>query len=329
MTSDENTGKLKKDLDDTKFALAEVRASLHKATVLRSDLRGLMQLSGAREGAELPAELGWARQRSARNGPIGGMLSLVVPGVFLGNRQAAADRDLLRKHRIVAVVCVGARPVHSDVVYRHISVLDDGSQSLLPYLASASDFITTQLERGCVLVHCQGGISRSPTVVLGFLLHARRLRLPEAAEVLYIARPAVRPRAIFLADVAALALQLSEQADGQANATDSKLWADVVERIGSIDVASLVTADLSSPDAVRAECRRLVQQIGERCTTAVFGVPKPLLPDAEHEAREVVRCFAKSRNPTRRVVVQTQPSEAELGAIPVEASVGDTAGEFV
>ena len=36
------------------------------------------------------------------------------------------------------------------------------------------------------------GMSRSPTVVLGFLLHARRLRLPEAAEVLHIARPAVK-----------------------------------------------------------------------------------------------------------------------------------------
>ena len=70
----------------------------------RSDLRGPTQLSGAREDVELTLELGWARQRSALHWPIGGMTSLVVLGVFLGNRQAAADRELLRirKNRATA-----------------------------------------------------------------------------------------------------------------------------------------------------------------------------------------------------------------------------------
>ena len=63
-------------------------------------------------------------------------------------RSTDAYRQASRTLSLPCVLACGPCTATSCIV----SVLDDGSQSLLPHLASASDFVTTQLERGCVLV---------------------------------------------------------------------------------------------------------------------------------------------------------------------------------
>lgn len=143
---------------------------------------------------------------------------LVAPGLYLGNKQAGADYDRLQRTGVVAVCTVGAKPGTAPCVYHHIRVQDDGVSSMLPFLDSACDFIHQQRQRGAVLVHCKGGINRSPCLVVAYLMKYEQLALAEALELCSLARPVARCPSNFHSDLKAFELHLAEQTAQAAQA---------------------------------------------------------------------------------------------------------------
>lgn len=140
---------------------------------------------------------------------------LVAPGLYLGNKQAGADYARLQRAGIVAVCAVGAKPETAPCVYHHVPVKDDGVSSMLPFLDSACDFIHQQRQRGAVLVHCKGGINRSPCLVVAYLMKYEQLALAEALELCSLARPVARCPSNFHSDLKAFELHLAQTAAEQ------------------------------------------------------------------------------------------------------------------
>eukprot|EP00746_Dinoflagellata_sp_MGD_P005688 gnl/MRDRNA2_/MRDRNA2_111019_c0_seq1.p1 gnl/MRDRNA2_/MRDRNA2_111019_c0~~gnl/MRDRNA2_/MRDRNA2_111019_c0_seq1.p1 ORF type:complete len:606 (-),score=118.99 gnl/MRDRNA2_/MRDRNA2_111019_c0_seq1:150-1967(-) len=159
----------------------------------------------------------WARQRGANPSVGRGRLAEVAPGLFLGNKDAASDFELLKRVGIKAVVNVGAGPnaFEDTLKYHKIHVQDKAGASLHPHFGAACDFIQSALGQGAVLVHCQGGISRSPTVIAAFLVAHRRLTIPQALDVVRKSRKCANPRAEFLLDLQHFVqdMQAAEAAD--------------------------------------------------------------------------------------------------------------------
>jgi len=126
------------------------------------------------------------------------MISLVLERLYLGNKAAAASLEQLQSRGIDTIVNVGGganRFEHlSTMQYLRIGrVSDRDDASLSEHLDAASAFIDRALADGrTVLVHCKGGISRSPTIVIAFLVACRELSLLEAFQVCRLARPAIR-----------------------------------------------------------------------------------------------------------------------------------------
>lgn len=245
----------------------------------------------------MPELLRWARKQHL-HAKKGGAMVCVAPGLFLGNKQAAADRALLRSHGVVAVCPVGARQVfNDDLVYHRVSVEDDGSESMLPHFAVACDFIHTHRARGAVLVHCKGGISRSPTMVVAYLMRHERLPMLDAMEVCSIARPAASPRQIFLKDLAWFQDQLFA-------AVEERGWEQALALAQADDavdaLAALTPREVCGVEDVQAECRRLLVALQHRCIREAFGDTRDASAELEEAAKAAVARYAKAQGWTRR-----------------------------
>ena len=65
------------------------------------------------------------------------------------------------------------------------------------YLDDATSFIAEHIRRGCVLVHCGAGISRSAAVVIAYLCRYAGMSYAEALAFVKARRPQVAPADVF------------------------------------------------------------------------------------------------------------------------------------
>ena len=65
------------------------------------------------------------------------------------------------------------------------------------YLDDATSFIAEHIRRGCVLVHCGAGISRSAAVVIAYLCRYAGMSYAEALTFVKVRRPQVAPADVF------------------------------------------------------------------------------------------------------------------------------------
>eukprot|EP00743_Colponemidia_sp_Colp-15_P011223 GILK01012486.1.p1 GENE.GILK01012486.1~~GILK01012486.1.p1 ORF type:complete len:380 (+),score=51.96 GILK01012486.1:42-1142(+) len=132
--------------------------------------------------------------------------SLVIPDfLYLGEMVHAKDGEILEELRITHVLSVGYYPsiVQMDnVVSQGISIQDNGKESILLQLTACVEFIeAARKANGRVLVHCRMGVSRSPTVVLAYLMYTLRRPLKDLLFYLQVRRRQISPTAIFLNDL--------------------------------------------------------------------------------------------------------------------------------
>ena len=172
-----------------------------------------MAAAGARDGAEDGRPLAgghalaWARAHAQTRG---GRVSEILPGLLLGNKMIAADRPGLDACGVAAIVNVGGGANRFDgdgaIAYHRIVVEDHVDASLLPHWPAACEFVRGHMAAGrTVLVHCKGGMSRSPATVLAFLVRVCGLSLMEAWAVVVAGRPTIRINTTFRRELVAWA----------------------------------------------------------------------------------------------------------------------------
>jgi atypical dual specificity phosphatase len=125
----------------------------------------------------------------------------VDPFVDVGGAGAAADPAFVRARGYTHILSLapGGRE-HPGVRRLVIPAADAPDYPLGLDFAACFAFIRDAVRRrGRVLVHCQAGISRSPTVVAAYLVAERGLRLDEAFAQVRRARPMARPNPGFWA----------------------------------------------------------------------------------------------------------------------------------
>uniref|UniRef100_A0A3P8UDD3 Dual specificity phosphatase 19a n=1 Tax=Cynoglossus semilaevis TaxID=244447 RepID=A0A3P8UDD3_CYNSE len=128
----------------------------------------------------------------------------VITPYLLLSQDAAHDFGTLRKHKsqITHILNVAFRVenVFPDLfVYKTVSILDQPDVDLPPHLQDCCDFIQkAHAENGVVLVHCNTGVSRAPSVVIGYLMSCYGQPFEEALSLVKSARPAASPNPGFL-----------------------------------------------------------------------------------------------------------------------------------
>lgn len=91
----------------------------------------------------------------------------------------------------------------AEFVLKLISLRDNGNHDLLKILEEACDFIKSSLanDDGGVLVHCQKGVSRSASVMIGFIMEEMELDFDTALRYVRGGRSKARPNSGFQAQL--------------------------------------------------------------------------------------------------------------------------------
>lgn len=123
--------------------------------------------------------------------------------LYLGSQDAVSAENVIR-YKLTHILSVGIElPVvelPTKVKCKHLPCLDLPETDLLHYvLPVAIDFIEeAKAAKGCVLVHCNAGVSRSASVVIGYLMQRRDMRFEEAYNLVKSWRPCIQPNAGFM-----------------------------------------------------------------------------------------------------------------------------------
>ncbi len=125
----------------------------------------------------------------------------ILPHLYLGDFKNAANKHELQKKEIKCIVNVTKElscKFPDEMEYTKIEWDDDDSVNIKPDLERTSQWIHERLEqKRNVLVHCQMGCSRSPTVVIGYLMLKKGYSFKDALNHVELKKPDISPRRSF------------------------------------------------------------------------------------------------------------------------------------
>jgi tetratricopeptide (TPR) repeat protein len=127
----------------------------------------------------------------------------ICDGLYIGSMSAASNLDGLKQNNITHVLNVASEvPNYFEnsseikIKYAHENLLDTCDSDILQndQLEKCIGFITNAIESGgCVLVHCQAGMSRSGAMVVAYLMKSQNLTYDDAVAKARSIRPCVCP----------------------------------------------------------------------------------------------------------------------------------------
>ncbi|XP_017010694.2 dual specificity protein phosphatase 19 [Drosophila takahashii] len=123
--------------------------------------------------------------------------------LYLGSQDAVSAENVV-KFKLTHILSVGIETPEVEwptpVKCKYLPCLDLPETDLLHYVLPVSlDFIDeARQSQGCVLVHCNAGVSRSASVVIGYLMQRRDMCYEDAYNLVKSWRPCIQPNAGFM-----------------------------------------------------------------------------------------------------------------------------------
>ena len=153
----------------------------------------------------------------------------VTPFLVLGNMRDAGDTETLARLGVDHVLNVTAvSPAYTPaphLTYKQLHAADNGLQNIKQYFDEAFQFIdATRASGGSVLIHCQAGVSRSPTIAIAYLIKYFPMSIGDAYKFVKCRRSIISPNLNFMGQLLEFeqSLKTSEKAGGEK----SQSWSD-------------------------------------------------------------------------------------------------------
>ncbi|XP_034149968.1 dual specificity protein phosphatase 18-like isoform X2 [Esox lucius] len=126
-------------------------------------------------------------------------VSQITPSLYLGGVDVVLKPTALSRRNITLIINATAEhscPQYKGVECLHVPVLDQPHASLACHFDTVAERIHNN-QLGSTLVHCTAGRSRSPTLVIAYLMKYEGVSLRQAHEWVLKCRPHIRPNAGF------------------------------------------------------------------------------------------------------------------------------------
>ena len=181
----------------------------------------------------------------------------VLPHLYLGNMRDASDVASLSRLNIRYVLNVTAKPpsylLPPGFNYKHLEAADNGLQNLRQFFEEAFNFIDEAKKAGAgVLVHCQAGISRSPTIAVAYLMKNYPMAMADAYKFVKTKRSIISPNLNFMGQLWEFEQVLNETKNGSNSASGlpSSAASNTFMWSQSNDVSKSVDGIYASPAAM-------------------------------------------------------------------------------
>eukprot|EP01121_Diplochlamys_sp_Union-15-3_P001338 TRINITY_DN11165_c0_g1_i1.p1 TRINITY_DN11165_c0_g1~~TRINITY_DN11165_c0_g1_i1.p1 ORF type:complete len:158 (-),score=28.46 TRINITY_DN11165_c0_g1_i1:8-481(-) len=126
----------------------------------------------------------------------------ILPGLFLGQSRDGENYHELKKRNVTHILPVMdfyLRPFSTrDFKYKEVTARDCETENLKPKFEECHAFIDEGRSTGSVLVHCGAGISRSPTIVISYVMKKEGMTLEQAFNFVRKARNFIDPNDGFM-----------------------------------------------------------------------------------------------------------------------------------
>ncbi|XP_055889849.1 serine-rich adhesin for platelets-like isoform X1 [Biomphalaria glabrata] len=127
----------------------------------------------------------------------------ILPFLYLGSQQDSLNQEVSQVNGITYILNVSKTcprpPYILESHFHRIPVNDNYCEKLLPYFVEAFQFLDKVREaNGCVLVHCLGGVSRSATLAIAYIMKYMKMSSDEAYRYVKDKRPTISPNFNFL-----------------------------------------------------------------------------------------------------------------------------------
>ena len=129
----------------------------------------------------------------------------IADHLWVGSALNSKDLKLLQSLGVTHILNATAEEENffqDNFVYHRTPLYDRTSERSLPFFEDTISFISsTHGANGTVLVHCQEGISRSPTLALAYQMAKDHVPLGECFKQMRKVRPEIEPNRAFLQDL--------------------------------------------------------------------------------------------------------------------------------
>lgn len=122
----------------------------------------------------------------------------ITDKIFLGSFASASNRKFLKSLGITNILAAAkeVQPLFKDdFVYLYLQIYDTGQTTLKDHFQQCFEFIDSS--KGCVLVHCVAGVSRSASIVIAYLMKNKGLKFEDAYKEVQSKRPSIMPNDSF------------------------------------------------------------------------------------------------------------------------------------
>ncbi|KAK8743046.1 hypothetical protein OTU49_001501 [Cherax quadricarinatus] len=126
----------------------------------------------------------------------------ILNKVILGSQDVAHDLDILTMNKVTHILNVATGVINlfeGWFTYKTKEAFDVPGCRIIDIFDECCDFIhTAVVSGGCVLVHCNAGVSRSASIVIAYLMRHYSMSFDEAFRFVKSKRSFIRPNPGFL-----------------------------------------------------------------------------------------------------------------------------------
>lgn len=123
--------------------------------------------------------------------------------LYFGSQDVASDINILNSLQITDILSVGvAVPKHKNIAYKFIEAYDLPSFNMKDvFVECFLYFENIRLLGRHVFVHCNAGISRSPTIIIAYVMKHLKIGFEDAYKLVKKTRITINPNAGFISQL--------------------------------------------------------------------------------------------------------------------------------